>query len=84
MTWADRDVRIVWGGRQAGVKCWEEVRTGSGLLIKHFSTVINILPPQLRPQHQWVEPHKYPQLFLHTRCTAFYSLCGINLDNYAL
>lgn len=26
---------------------WEEVWTGRGLLIKHYSTVINILPPHL-------------------------------------
>lgn len=67
-----------------GVKCWEEVRTGSGLLIKHYSTVINILPPQLRPQHQQVEAHQHTQLFSHTWLAASFSLCGINLGNYAL
>lgn len=86
MTRADRDVRIVWGGRQAGgwggVEVPGEVRTGSALLIKHYSTVINILPPQLRPQNQYVEPHQHHRLFLHAR-PASLSLCGANLDNYA-
>lgn len=50
MTQADRDVGIVWGGRQAGGggNARGEVRKGSGPLIKHYSAVINMLPSQLR------------------------------------
>lgn len=64
MTWADSSV-----SREADrqwVKCREEVRTGNTLLIKHYSTVINILPVEIRPKTQWVQAHKHHGLF---RCT---------------
>lgn len=81
MTWADSSV-----SREADrrwVKCREEVRTGNTLLIKHYSTVINILPVEIRSsdavgsstQASWTPP-------LHSS-TASSSFCGVNLDNYA-
>lgn len=61
MTWADSSV-----SREADrrwVKCREEVRTGNTLLIKHYSTVINILPVEIRPQTRCVQAHKHHGLF---------------------
>lgn len=61
MTWAESSV-----SREADrqwVKCREEVRTGNTLLIKHYSTVINILPVEIRPQTRWVQARKHHGLF---------------------
>lgn len=66
MTWADSSVRGVGrqaGGEGGGIRCREEVRTGNSLLIKHYSTVINILPVEIRPQTQWVQARKHHRLF---------------------
>lgn len=63
MTWAVRG-----GGRQTGggVKCREEVRTGNSLLIKHYITVINVLPVEIKPQTRWVQAHRHHGLFHRT------------------
>lgn len=61
MTWADSSV-----SREADrqwVKCRKEVRTGNAVLIKHYSTVINILPVGTRPQTLWAQAHEHHGLF---------------------
>lgn len=63
MTWVDSSVR---GVDRRGVKCREEVWTGNSLLIKHYSTVINILPVEIRPQTRWVQARKHHRLFHRT------------------